>query len=36
MSVKVQIGPMSDGDVRRLVRYMEAASSGERAQGQSR
>lgn len=35
MSIDVQIGPMPAGDFRRLIRYLEAASSGERAQGKT-
>ncbi len=33
MSVEVEIGPMSGGEFRRLFRYVEAVSSGDRAQG---
>lgn len=35
MSIEVQVGPMSAGDFRRLFRYAEAESSGERAQGKA-
>ena len=33
MSIEVEIGPMSQAEFRRLFRYAEAATSGERAQG---
>ncbi len=33
MSIEVEIGPMSQGEFRRLFRYAEAEGSGERAQG---
>ena len=33
MSIEVEIGPMSQGEFRRLFRYAEAVGSGERAQG---
>ncbi len=35
MSIEVQVGPMSAGEFRRLFRYAEAASSGDRAQGKA-
>jgi len=31
VSIEVQVGPMSAGEFRRLFRYAEAESSGERA-----
>ncbi len=33
MSIEVEIGPMSQAEFRRLFRYAEAVTSGERAQG---
>ncbi|MGB1675230.1 MAG: hypothetical protein ACPHJV_02430 [Miltoncostaeaceae bacterium] len=35
MSIEVQVGPMSTGEFRRLFRYAEAESSGDRAQGKA-
>ena len=35
MSIEVQVGPMSAGEFRRLFRYAEAESSGDRAQGKA-
>jgi hypothetical protein len=35
VSIEVQVGPMSAGEFRRMFRYAEAASSGERAQGKA-
>lgn len=35
MSIEVHVGPMSAGEFRRLFRYAEAESSGDRAQGKA-
>jgi hypothetical protein len=35
VSIEVQVGPMSAGEFRRLFRYAEAESSGDRAQGKA-
>ncbi len=35
MSIEVHVGPMSAGEFRRLFRYTEAESSGERVQGKA-
>jgi hypothetical protein len=35
VSIEVQMGPMSAGEFRRLFRYAESESSGERAQGKA-
>lgn len=35
MSIEIEIGPLSAGEFRRLFRYAEAESSGERAQGKA-
>jgi hypothetical protein len=35
VSIEVQVGPMSAGEFRRLFRYAEAVSSGDRAQGKA-
>ena len=35
MSIEVQVGPMSAGEFRRLFRYAESESAGDRAQGKA-